>query len=137
MQSNAAQKYIPTEEEEFMNDTQVAYFKQKLLEWRNSIIKESACTIEDMQNNVAEPDLVDEASKQMNYTLTLRARDRERKLLKKIDSALKKIENGTYGYCEDSGEPISLKRLEARPIATLSIESQEKHEQQERTHKDN
>src|SRR3989338_10280178 len=115
--------YIPMHEEPFMNARQVEYFKGKLISWRDQIIKECSETITDMQDNQIEADLIDAAAKEVDHTITLRARDRERKLLKKIDEALRRIENGTYGYCEDTGEPIGLKRLDARPIATLSIEA--------------
>lgn len=128
--------YIPRNEEPFMNARQVEYFKEKLINWRDQIIKECSETITDMQDNQIEADLIDAAAKEVDHTITLRARDRERKLLKKIDDALRRIENGTYGYCEDTGEPIGLKRLDARPIATLSIEAQERHEREERTHRD-
>lgn len=128
--------YIPNNEEPFMNTKQVEYFKEKLINWRDQIIKECSETITDMQDNQIEADLIDAAAKEVDHTITLRARDRERKLLKKIDEALRRIENGTYGYCEDTGEPIGLKRLDARPIATLSIEAQERHEREERTHRD-
>lgn len=129
--------YFPSANEEFMNQKQVEYFKQKLINWRNDILQECSETIIDMQDNQLEPDIIDAAAKEMDYSITLRARDRERKLLKKIDEALRRIENGTYGYCEQTGEPIGLKRLDARPIATLSIEAQEKHEREEKTHRDN
>lgn len=128
--------YIPSSGEPFMNPKQVEYFKIKLINWRDQILKECSETITDMQDNQIEADLIDAAAKEVDHTITLRARDRERKLLKKIDDALRRIESGTYGYCEETGEPISLKRLDARPIATLSIEAQERHEREERTHRD-
>jgi DnaK suppressor protein len=133
---NVENNYIPNNEEPFMNTKQVEYFKEKLINWRDQIIKECSETITDMQDNQIEADLIDAAAKEVDHTITLRTRDRERKLLKKIDEALRRIENGTYGYCEDTGEPIGLKRLDARPIATLSIEAQERHEREERTHRD-
>lgn len=133
---SANNAYTPTRDEPFMNVKQVEYFKEKLINWRDQIIKECSETITDMQDNQIEADLIDAAAKEVDHTITLRARDRERKLLKKIDEALRRIENGTYGYCEDTGEPIGLKRLDARPIATLSIEAQERHEREERTHRD-
>src|SRR3989338_2054775 len=120
---SANNAYTPTRDEPFMNVKKVEYFKEKLINWRDQIIKECSETITDMQDNQIEADLIDAAAKEVDHTITLRARDRERKLLKKIDEALRRIENGTYGYCEDTGEPIGLKRLDARPIATLSIEA--------------
>lgn len=128
--------YVPSASEPFMNQKQIEYFKKKLISWRDEILKECNETISDMQDNQIEPDVIDAAAKEMDHSIILRARDRERKLLKKINEALRRIENGTYGYCEETGEPIGLKRLEARPIATLSIEAQEQHEREERTHKD-
>ncbi len=129
--------YRPTEKEPFMNPKQQEYFRRKLLNWRVELLKESEETLESLQQEggAQEPDLADRASTEMERSLELRTRDRARKLISKIDAALHRIEEGTYGYCEETGEPISLKRLEARPIATLSIEAQERHERMERTHR--
>ncbi|MCC6912367.1 MAG: RNA polymerase-binding protein DksA [Rhodospirillaceae bacterium] len=129
--------YRPTEKEPFMNAKQQEYFRRKLLNWRGELLKESEETLETLQQEggAQEPDLADRASTEMERSLELRTRDRARKLISKIDAALKRIEEGTYGYCEETGDPISLKRLEARPIATLSIEAQERHERMERTHR--
>jgi DnaK suppressor protein len=128
--------YRPTKKEEFMNPRQQEYFRQKLLAWRNELMKETEETLENLQDGgLQEPDLADRASAEMEKSLELRTRDRARKLISKIESALQRIEEGTYGYCEETDEPISLKRLEARPIATLSLEAQERHELMERTHR--
>ncbi len=129
--------YRPTEKEPFMNGKQQAYFRRKLLTWRVELLKESEETLESLQQEggAQEPDLADRASTEMERSLELRTRDRARKLIAKIDAALHRLEDGTYGFCEETGEPISLKRLEARPIATLSIEAQERHERMERTHR--
>jgi len=120
-----------------MNPHQQEYFRQKLLSWRNELMKETEETLESLQDGggLQEPDLADRATAEMERSLELRTRDRARKLISKIDSALKRIEDGTYGYCEETDEPISLKRLEARPIATMSLEAQEQHERMERTHR--
>ena len=129
--------YRPSDDEPFMCSRQKEYFRQKLLEWRNSIINESRETVEHMQaetNNI--PDLADRASAETDRALELRTRDRQRKLISKIDAALRRIEDGSYGYCEVTGEPISLRRLEARPTATLSLEAQEAHERREKVHRD-
>ncbi len=129
--------YQPSEDEPFMNSRQQEYFRAKLLEWKYSILAESRGTIEQMQEGTRNiPDIADRASEETDRALELRTRDRERKVVAKIDAALRRIESGTYGYCEDTGEPISLKRLEARPIATLSLEAQERHERKERVHRD-
>ena len=129
--------YRPTEREPFMNAMQLEYFRQKLLRWRAELLQESNETLQHLQEeSLSEPDIADRASLETDRALELRTRDRERKLISKIDDALKRIEDGTYGYCEDTAEPISLRRLEARPIATLSIEAQERHERMERTHRD-
>jgi len=129
--------YRPTERESFMNLMQLEYFRQKLLRWRAELLQESNETLQHLQEeSLSEPDIADRASLETDRALELRTRDRERKLIAKIDDALKRIEDGTYGYCEDTAEPISLRRLEARPIATLSIEAQERHERMERTHRD-
>jgi DnaK suppressor protein len=120
-----------------MNPLQVEYFRRKLLRWRSELLKEADETLASLQNGgLQEPDLTDRASAETDRALELRTRDRARKLIAKIDAALERIENGTYGYCEETGEPISLRRLEARPIATLSIEAQERHERMEKTHRD-
>lgn len=129
--------YKPREDEPFMNDRQVAYFRQKLLSWKEDILKESKETINHLQDeNHVLPDIADRASSETDRSLELRTRDRQRKLIAKIDAALKRIEDGSYGYCEETGDPISLKRLDARPIATLSIEAQERHEKRERVYRD-
>jgi len=129
--------YHPSLEEEFMNDKQMAYFRLKLLQWKQEILSTTSETIHHLQEeNKKESDVTDRASSETDRALELRARDRERKLLNKIDAALKRIEEGSYGYCVETGEPISLRRLEARPIATLSIEAQEKHEKLERIFKE-
>ncbi len=128
--------YRPTEKEPFMNPKQLEYFRRKLINWRGELLKESEETLESLQEGgLQEPDLADRASAEMERALELRTRDRARKLIAKIDAALARIEDGSYGYCEETGEPISLKRLEARPIATLSVEAQERHERMERTHR--
>ena len=129
--------YHPLANEEFMNDRQTDYFRGKLIAWKESILQESRDTIEEMQavsRNI--PDVTDRASEETDRALELRTRDRQRKLISKIDSALKRLNEGTYGYCEETGDPISLKRLDARPIATLSLEAQERHERREKVHKD-
>ena len=128
--------YIPSDDEEFMNERQLTFFRTKLLEWKESILEGTRSTIEDMQDTTRSiPDAADRASEETDRALELRTRDRQRKLIGKIDSALRKIEDGSYGFCEDTGEPISLKRLMARPIATLSLAAQETHERKERVHK--
>jgi DnaK suppressor protein len=128
--------YRPKAKEPFMNPKQQEYFRRKLLSWRGELLKESEETLENLQEGGAqEPDLADRASSEMERSLELRTRDRARKLISKIDAAIRGIDEGTYGYCEETGEPISIKRLEARPIATLSIEAQERHERMERTHR--
>ncbi|MFN4163212.1 MAG: RNA polymerase-binding protein DksA [Ferrovibrio sp.] len=129
--------YRPTESEAFMNPRMKEYFRRKLLAWKEEILRESNQTLQHLQEDTTqEPDIADRASTETDRALELRTRDRQRKLISKIDAALKRIEDGSYGYCEETGEPISLKRLEARPIATLSIEAQERHERRERTHRD-
>ena len=130
-------EYRPTDSEEFMNDRQREYFRQKLLAWKEEILREARETLQHLQDEPQNhPDLADRASSETDRAIELRARDRQRKLIAKIDSALGRIEDGTYGYCEETGEPISLKRLDARPIATLSIEAQERHERYERVYRD-
>jgi DnaK suppressor protein len=129
--------YRPTEKEPFMNAKQREYFRRKLLLWRDDILRESTITLQHLQEDtVSEADLADRASTETERALELRTRDRQRKLIGKIDAALQRIEDGSYGYCEETGEPIGLKRLEARPIATLSVEAQERHERRERTYRD-
>ncbi|MFH5925260.1 RNA polymerase-binding protein DksA [Roseomonas xinghualingensis] len=129
--------YKPSDDEAFMNPRQLAYFRQKLLRWRQELLREAGETLSSMgQGGIIEADLTDRASVETDRALELRTRDRARKLISKIDQALERVDNGTYGYCEESGEPIGLRRLEARPIATLSIEAQERHERMERVHRD-
>jgi DnaK suppressor protein len=129
--------YKPTEKEKFMNPVMLEYFRQKLMRWRSELLVESNETIKEMQeDNLQKPDIADRASAETDHALELRTRDRERKLISKINAALEKIGEGTYGYCEETGEPISVARLEARPIATLSLEAQERHERKERTQRD-
>jgi DnaK suppressor protein len=129
--------YVPSEEEPFMNERQKSYFRSKLITWKHDILREARETLEALQQeNVNLPDLADRASSETDRAIELRARDRQRKLIAKIDAALSRIEDGTYGYCEETGEPISLKRLDARPIATLSIEAQERHERREKVYRD-
>ena len=125
--------YKPTQKEKFMNAKMKEYFRQKLEKWKGELLKESSQTLNNLQTeNEAKPDMTDRASEEIDRTFELRTRDRERKLINKIDAALRRIEDGTYGYCEETGEPIGLKRLEARPVATLSIEAQEMHEKAEK-----
>jgi len=127
--------YKPTDKEEYMNPNQLEYFREKLLEWKGDLARESQNTMEHLRDeNWNEPDLNDRASVETETSLELRTRDRYRKLMNKIDSAIERIENGSYGYCEETGDPIGIKRLEARPIATLSIEAQERHERFEKSH---
>jgi DnaK suppressor protein len=129
--------YVPSESEPFMNDRQKAYFRRKLTSWKSDILREARETLEILQQeNANHPDLADRASSETDRAIELRARDRQRKLIAKIDAALQRLEDGTYGYCEETGEPISLKRLDARPIATLSIEAQERHERREKVYRD-
>ncbi len=129
--------YRPTEDEPFMNERQRLYFRQKLLTWRDEIIRQTKETLEGLhEDSVQHADLADRATSETDRALELRARDRQRKLISKIDAALARIEDGTYGYCEETGEPIGLKRLDARPIATLSLEAQERHERRERVYRE-
>jgi DnaK suppressor protein len=129
--------YRPAEDEPFMNDRQLEYFRRKLITWKQDLLNQSSETIDNLQDSArAVPDLADRASEETDRALELRTRDRQRKLVAKIDSALRRIENGEYGYCEVTGEPISLKRLDARPIATMTLEAQEKHERREKVHRD-
>jgi len=128
-----SKNYKPTKKEKFMNAKMKEYFRQKLVNWKNDLLKESSQTLNNLQiENEAKPDLTDRASEEIDRSFELRTRDRERKLINKIDQAIKRIEDGSYGYCEETGEPISIKRLEARPVATLSIEAQEMHERAEK-----
>ncbi len=141
MQATAAllkeAEYRPSEDEPFMNERQQEYFKQKLLQWKEDLLRESRETVTHLQAETENhPDLADRASSETDRALELRTRDRQRKLIAKIDDALRRIEEGNYGYCEETGEPIGLARLEARPIATMSLEAQERHERRERVHRD-
>ncbi|APX88482.1 RNA polymerase-binding protein DksA [Brevirhabdus pacifica] len=129
--------YRPAEDEPFMNDRQLEYFRRKLNAWKNDLLSESRDTIEGLQDGTRNiPDVTDRASEETDRALELRTRDRQRKLISKIDAALRRIDEGEYGYCDETGEPISLKRLDARPIATLSLEAQERHERREKVHRD-
>ena len=129
--------YVPAENEPFMNERQLEYFRRKLLIWKNDLLNGSRETIEGLQDSGRNvPDIADRASEETDRALELRTRDRQRKLVAKIDAALRQIENSEYGYCEVTGEPISLRRLDARPIATMTLEAQEKHERRERVHRD-
>jgi len=130
-------EYKPTSKEKFMNERQLAYFQEKLLNWKAEIHDELTDTLETLQeHNLNAPDMADRASSESDRSIELRARDRQRKLISKIDSALARIEDKSYGYCEETGEPISLQRLDARPIATLSLEAQERHERREKVYRD-
>ena len=125
--------YKPTQKEKFMNAKMKEYFRQKLVSWKTDLLKESSQTLNNLQNeNEAKPDITDRASEEIDRSFELRTRDRERKLINKIDAALQRIEDGSYGYCDETGDPISIKRLEARPVATLSLEAQEIHEKAEK-----
>ncbi|MBW7921679.1 MAG: RNA polymerase-binding protein DksA [Rubellimicrobium sp.] len=129
--------YRPAEDEPFMNARQIEYFRRKLLMWKADLLRESHDTIEGMKDSTRNiPDIADRASEETDRALELRTRDRQRKLVAKIDAALRRIEDGEYGYCEITGEPISLKRLDARPIATMTLEAQERHERREKVHRD-
>ena len=130
--------YKPTDTEEFMNPVMLEYFRQKLIEWREELLKESVSTIQNtlQSTELQKPDLADRASAETDHALELRTRDRERKLINKINQALERIKEDEYGYCEETGEPIAVARLDARPIATLSLEAQERHERMEKTHKE-
>ncbi len=125
--------YKPTQKEKFMNAKMKEYFRQKLVNWKKDLLKESSQTLSNLQNeNEAKPDITDRASEEIDRSFELRTRDRERKLINKIDAALQRIDDGSYGYCDETGDPISIKRLEARPVATLSLEAQEMHEKAEK-----
>ena len=129
--------YVPSEDEPFMNPRQREYFRRKLIDWRDSILAESRSTLEGLQDSaISVPDLADRASAETDRALELRTRDRQRKLIAKIEQALRRIDEGAYGYCEVTGDPISLKRLDARPIATLSLAAQEMHERREKVYRD-
>ena len=130
--------YKPTEKEPFMNPVMLEYFRSKLTTWKAEILREADITLHDLQDEggMQEPDIADRASAETEVALELRTRDRQRKLISKIDEALERIERNEYGYCEETGDPIGVKRLEARPIATLTVEAQERHERKERTQRD-
>lgn len=134
--SDLPDDYRPSEDEPFMNERQLAYFKKKLLDWKGEILRSSRETLDNLQESGNHPDLTDRASSETDRALELRARDRQRKLISKIDEALYRIQDGSYGYCVDTGEPISLKRLEARPVVERSLEAQERHERRERIYRD-
>src|SRR5271169_5469687 len=137
MREAVIDEYRPSEKEAFMNERQREYFRRKLWNWRDDILRESRETLQQLQSEREHlPDLADRASTETDRSIELRARDRQRKLITKIDAALSRIDDGTYGYCEETGEAISLRRLEARPIATLSLEAQERHERAERVYRD-
>ncbi|WP_343559783.1 RNA polymerase-binding protein DksA [Kiloniella sp. b19] len=129
--------YRPSDDEEFMNPVMLEYFRQKLIQWKEELLVESSSTLNSLQNEtVQEPDIADRASSETERALELRTRDRERKLISKIDDALRRVEEGEYGYCEITGEPIGIRRLEARPVATMTLEAQEQHERMEKVHRD-
>jgi DnaK suppressor protein len=141
MQASSVQlievEYVPSDDEPFMNERQLEYFRRKLINWKEDILRESRETVSHLQAETENhPDLADRASSETDRALELRTRDRQRKLISKIDEALRRIEDGVYGYCEETGEPIGLARLQARPIATLGLEAQERHERRERVHRD-
>ncbi|MFD2646570.1 RNA polymerase-binding protein DksA [Devosia albogilva] len=137
MSSVEATEYRPSEDEPFMNPRQREYFRTKLLNWKDEILRESRMTLENLQEESQNhPDMADRASSESDRSLELRTRDRQRKLIAKIDAALKRIEDGTYGYCEETGDPIGIARLDARPTATLSLEAQEMHERREKVYRD-
>ncbi len=137
MKATLPESYLPSDEEEFMNPVQKEYFRQKLLSWRDQLLRESSETISNLQvEAVAEADIIDSAANEADRAIELRARDRERKLINKIEEALRRIEDGSYGFCEETGDPIGVRRLDARPIATLTIEAQERHERKERLQRD-
>ena len=137
MDSKVNTGYVPSDSEPFMNERQKDYFRRKLIDWKNSILDQSRGTVAMMQEDTTNiPDLADRASAETDRALELRTRDRQRKLIAKIDAALRRLEDGTYGYCEVTGEPISVRRLDARPLATRSLEAQVMHERRERVHRD-
>ena len=137
MPPKLTKNYRPSEKEPFMNAKQREYFRQRLLQWRGELLRETSQTLQNLQeDSLQAPDIADRASVETDRAVELRTRDRERKLVQKIDEALNRIEKGEFGYCDETGEPIGLRRLEARPIATLSLEAQEQHERMERVHRD-
>ena len=137
MPTKLPKNYRPTDKEPFMNAKQREYFRQRLLSWKKELLRDTSQTLQSLQEDTLQaPDIADRASAETDRAFELRTRDRERKLVQKIDEALERIEQGEYGYCEDTGEPIGLRRLEARPIATLSLEAQERHERMERVYRD-
>jgi DnaK suppressor protein len=137
MPAEKTKNYRPSDKEPFMNERQREYFRSRLLDWKDDIIRETRDTLQHLQDeNQNHSDLADRASSETDRAIELRARDRQRKLIAKIDAALQRIDEGTYGYCEETGDPIAIKRLEARPIATLSVEAQERHERRERVYRD-
>jgi RNA polymerase-binding transcription factor len=137
MRSKQSPNYHPSEDEEFMSPRQLEYFRQKLLRWRAELLAESSETLQHLkEESLLKPDITDRASLETERAIELRTRDRERKLIAKIDAALARIADGSYGYCEETNEPIGLRRLDARPTATLSLDAQERHERMERTHRD-
>ena len=137
MRSKLSPDYHPSEDEAFMNPRQLEYFRQKLLRWRAELLAESSETLQHLKDeSLLKPDITDRASLETERAIELRTRDRERKLIAKIDEALERIKDGSYGYCEETNEPIGLRRLDARPTATLSLDAQERHERMERTHRD-
>ena len=132
-----SENYVPTDIEEYMNENQLEFFRQKLVIWKNELLNEASDTKDDLsEDGLQRPDIADRAQVESNAAIQLRTRDRERKLISKIDSALRRIDLGTYGYCEETDEPIGIKRLIARPIASLCLDAQERHEKMERIHKD-
>lgn len=137
MRSVDVAEYRPAENEPYMSDRQLDYFRRKLCDWKSEILRASQGTLDQLQEDSFQlPDLTDRASSETEKALELRTRDRQRKLISKIDAALRRIETGDYGFCEETGEPIGIRRLEARPIATLSLEAQERHERSEKVHRD-
>jgi len=137
MTTDAVEVYKPSEDEEFMNPRQLDYFREKLVTWKNEILSESKETLVNLQKESQNhPDVADRASSETDRSIELRARDRQRKLIAKIDSALARMDDGSYGYCEETGDPIGVGRLDARPIATLSLEAQERHEKREKVYRD-
>ena len=137
MPTRLPKNYRPSDKEPFMNAKQREYFRERLQRWRNELLHDTSQTLQNLQeDSLQSPDLADRASAETDRAIELRTRDRERKLIQKIDEALERIKDGEYGYCEETGEPIGLRRLEARPIATLSLEAQERHERMERIYRD-
>ena len=135
--TDADNGYRPDADEPFMNDRQLRYYRRKLLDWKESILQEAQGTLAQLQtDSLREPDVTDRASTETDWSIELRTRDRQRKLISKIEAALRRIDDGEYGYCEVTGEPISLARLDARPIATMTVEAQERHERQEKVSRD-